>query len=112
MPDGSEPESYATSVSGGAPVAIWRVGDSFVIQRIVSATASGEPACPEGELPGPAEDCLEIGAIQVRGEPALLASVGDDATRWLLAWSSGGCRYETSFGPLGREEAEAFAAGY
>jgi hypothetical protein len=112
MPDGSAPEAYATSVSGGVPVAIWRAGDSFVIQRIIPANTQGEPACPDGEVPGPAEDCLEVGGIVVRGQPALLAPAGDDGTQWLLAWTSGGCRYETSFGPLERPEAEAYAAGY
>ena len=112
LPDGSEPGQYSVSLDGAARVAIWRSGDALVVQRILSTSASGEPACPDGELPGPAEDCLEVGGIEVRGQPALLAPVGDDGTTWLLAWSTGGCRYETGFGRIERAEAEAYAAGY
>jgi hypothetical protein len=112
MPDGSEPGAAAASISGGAPVAIWRSADSFVIQRIVSTTASGEPACPDGALPGPDTECLDTGDAEVRGQQAVLANFGDDPTQWFLAWSSGGCRYETAFGPLSSDEAEAYAAGY
>ncbi len=111
MPNGSETRTAARSVDGAATVMVWRSGDSYVIQRIFLANASGVAECPPGQLAGISE-CLVPDDLQVRGQPAILEAGSREETQWLMAWAEGGCGYETVFGPLDRAEAEAYAAGY
>jgi hypothetical protein len=111
MPNGSELKSVARSIDGEATVLVWRSGESFVIQRISVAGASGELACPSGQLAG-ATDCLVPAGIEVRGQPAVLEAGDPDETTWLLAWAEGECRYETVFGRMRRGDVEAYATGY
>jgi hypothetical protein len=112
LPGGADPGPGATSLDGDVPVAIWRSVDAFVVQRILDTDRADEPECPPGEIAGPG-GCFPVDDLQVRGSPAVLVAVGDQAeTEWILSWASGGCRYETIFGPLSHEEAQAYAAGY
>jgi hypothetical protein len=112
MPDGTQPGQYAASMSGEARVALWRSGETFVLQRILAQTASSYQSCPTTEVPTP-EGCNPVGDVAVRGAPAALLAAGrDDDTQWLLAWAAGGCYYETAVGPMTRDEAEAYAADF
>jgi hypothetical protein len=112
LPGGGDPGPGSTSLDGDVPVAVWRSGDAVVVQRIIATTRADEPECPPGEIAGPG-GCFPVDDLRVRGSPAALVAVGDQAeTEWILSWTSGGCRYETTFGPLSHDEARAYAVGY